>query len=97
MSVEEDLYHFLLVCSTFKEIRDPFMKELQTRNNDIRNHYDNHKIMTIAILDPESNFLPDNIRLGWTNLEETYQQARDYVFNIFKKRDKLTKNLDKQE
>ena len=94
---EEDLYHLLLFCTAFNEIRIPYLKKLQTENEHLSKYNNNLKIMTISILDPESSFLPEEISNNWKNLEETYKLSRNYVFNIFKKRKTLTEKLDNQK
>ena len=50
---EETLYHHLLICTAFRHIREPFMTKLLENNNMIDKSMDKHKIITIAILDPE--------------------------------------------
>ena len=51
---------------------------------------DSTKLMMTAILDPESGHLPDIVSNGWTNLHDTYKLSRDFVYNLHKKREKLT-------
>ena len=97
MQSEDSLYHFLLICSAFENIRNPFLQKLTTGNDGIELISDNNKLMTIAILDPESNFLPDQVRKGWKDLDETYKIARDFAFHMFKKRKVLTDKYDKQQ
>ena len=73
------------------------MTKLLAENEHVSKYDNNHKIMTISILDPESNFLPEEITSNWKNLEETYKLARDFVFNMFKKRKTLTEKFDEQK
>ena len=51
---------------------------------------DSPKLMMIGILDPESTYLPDIVCNGWVNLHDTYKLSRDFVYNVHKKREKLT-------
>ena len=55
--IEDSLYHFLHVCTAFKNIRVPFLKDFEAENDGMKKIAGNQKLMTIAILDPESNFL----------------------------------------
>ena len=84
-NTEEILCHHLLICSRFSEIRKPYIETLLIMNP-IFNFATNHKIMTISILDPESKFLPDEIRENCSDIDETYRIARDFIYNLFKKR-----------
>ena len=94
LNIEENLYHHLWVCSAFTDIREPFIEDLTTMNPSIPNFMSNHKIITISILDPESGFLPEEIRLNWSNLDKIYSLARNFVFNLFQKRKILTNQYD---
>ena len=73
------------------------MTKLLENNNMIDKSIDKHKIITIAILDPESKFLPNEIRDNWIDKDEAYRSARDFVFNLFKKRKLLTDEFDKND
>ena len=72
------------------------MDRLTANNPNLIKSMDNQKIITISILDPESKLLPNEIRENWHDKEEAYRTARDFVFNLFKKRKLLTDEFDKK-
>ena len=95
-NIEETLFHHLLFCHAFTNIRKPYMERLTANNPNLIKSMDNQKIITISILDPESKLLPNEIRENWHDKEEAYRTARDFVFNLFKKRKLLTDEFDKK-
>ena len=47
------------------------------------------KLLLLALLDPFSTFLPDNIKESWSKSEVAYELSRNYFFDLHKKREKL--------
>ena len=46
-------------------------------------------MMLLAILDPESPKLPDDLRNGWKSKRKVYEITRSYLFNVHKKREQI--------
>ena len=82
---EESLYHILLFCEAYTDIRIPYFSKLNEINPRINTYLNQPKLLTIAILDPESNFLPAAIKDNWLDLNESDRLARHFCYNIHKK------------
>ena len=67
------------------------------RFDGITSYFNQLKLLTISILDPESNFLPVAIKDNWLDLNESYRLARHFCYNVHKKREKMTKIIDEEK
>ena len=94
---EESLFHILLFCESYEDIRIPYFSKLNEINPGITSYLNQPKLLTIAILDPESNFLPAAIKDKWLDLNESYRLARHFCFNVHKKREKITKKIEEEK
>ena len=75
----ENLPHFILHCEMYKNIREQFIPKYIELNSNILSICDNEKLLLIAILDPLSSKLPDNIPTKWSSVCDVYQLSRTFV------------------
>ena len=47
------------------------------------------KLLFLALLDPYSPLLPDDIKQGWKSTNTAYELSRNYFFDLHKKREKV--------
>ena len=85
----EDQLHFALQCSGLIEIRTQYMNKFVEACPNIAYYQSDLKLLLLALLDPFSTFLPDNIKESWTKPEIAYELSRNYFYDLHKKREKL--------
>ena len=55
----------------------------------IAKHQSDQKLLLLALLDPYSSYLPEDIRNAWKSKELAYELSRNYFFDLHKKREKI--------
>ena len=63
-----DRLHFMLSCPLLNDIRENFICQMVTNCPPLMNHLSFCETLLIAIIDPESPKLPQNIREGWIDI-----------------------------
>ena len=63
----------------------------------ITKYLSNQQIIFLAILDPYSPLLPEDIRGGWKSSNEIYELSRNYFYDLHKKREKLTESTSNSD
>ena len=61
----------------------------------LMNHLSFCETLLIAIIDPESPKLPQNIREGWIDISAAYSIGRNFVYSMYIKRRNLLDQLTK--
>ena len=93
----EDILHIILYCDAYDDIRTKFLSNLTLQNPKLLSFSQKPQIIILAILDPESPKLPEEIRFGWKSSHVTYKLTRDFLYNIHRKRTKITEeNADNE-
>ena len=89
----EDSSHMILHCNSYNSIREPFFTKITFENPNLALFCTSPEIIILSIMDPESSLLPENIKLGWKSTQNIYELTRNFLFNIHRKREKLTNNV----
>ena len=95
-NVGENLTHFLLHCSFYKDVRENYLPKFIENNKKISEIIGNENMMMLSVLDPLHSKLPENVSKGWQSSKKAYENSRNFCFNMHKKRDKLYKQLEKE-
>ena len=95
-NVEENLTHFLLYCSYYKEVRESYLPKFVENNLKISEISENETLIMLSILDPLHSKLPESISRGWQSSKRAYENSRKFCFNMHMKREKLYKECDKR-
>ena len=85
----DDQIHFALQCTSLSEIRSQYMNKFIEACPNIKKILPNPKLLLVAILDPYSSFLPEDLKEGWRNCNEAYELSRNYFYDLHKKREKI--------
>ena len=91
----ENLGHFLLQCSHFDSIRQEYLPQLFLSNTHLSSILDKQEQVILSILDPVSSKLPENVRKGWTSVNQAYGLSRKFCSDMHQKRESFYNNLDK--
>ena len=89
----EDIFHIILGCDSYHDIRVPFLSKLTLQNSNLLLFCDKPMVILQAILDPESLKLPAEIRENWKSNHVTYNLTRNYLYNLDRKRTKKFEEL----
>ena len=95
--IEENIYHMMLFCVCFSEIRDTFLSEISVLNPMIKKYVHSKEVMIRTILDPECPSLPCDILQSWSNITTDYQLCRDYCWDVHSKKEKSEKTLNHRQ
>ena len=95
-NVDENLTHFLLYCSYYKEVRESYLPRFVENNKKISEILENETLIMLSILDPLHSKLPESISRGWQSGKIAYEISRKFCFNMHMKREKLYKECDKK-
>ena len=93
----ESQIHFALQCSGLTEIRSQYMEKFMEACPNLAQYTSNPKMLFLALLDPFSSLLPENIKLSWKNSEMAYQLSRNYFFDLHKKREKIIERTSNEQ
>ena len=85
----ESQLHFALQCPTLQEIRSQYMGKFIEACPLIEKCQSDQKLLFLALLDPYSSYLPEDLRESWKNKELAYELSRNYFFALHKKREKV--------
>ena len=89
--------HFALQCSSLSEIRTQYMDKFIKACPNIKQFVSCPKTLLLALLDPFSPLLPNELKEGWRNSEEAYQLSRNYFYDLHKKREKLNETASNKQ
>ena len=81
--------YFALQCPTLNEIRSEYMGKFIAACPNIEKYKLDQQLLFLALLDPYSPYLPEDIRETWKNKELAYQLSRNYFYDMHKKREKI--------
>ena len=84
--------HFALQCPSLSEIRSQFMKKFFEACPELKQIHSNPQLFILALLDPFSPLLPEDIRDSWRDSDEAYELSRNYFYNLHKKREKINES-----
>ena len=93
----ENQLHFALQCGALREIRSQYMTKFIAACPNITQYISNQQILFLAILDPFSPLLPEDIRGGWKSSNEIYELSRNYFYDLHKKREKIIETTSNKE
>ena len=62
----------------------------------ISRYLSNPKVLLVALLDPFSPLVPNDLKEGWRNKDEAYKLSRNYFYDLHKKREKINENKSYQ-
>ena len=89
--------HFILQCSAFKKIRDDFLCQFVSMNPGILKYLEASETLLVAMLDPESPMLPQDLVESWTNIRDVYRISRNFAFAMHNRRKSLLEEKLKQK
>ena len=93
----DDEVHFGLQCLSLVEIRSEYMSKFTEACPNISKYLSNPKVLLVALLDPFSPLVPNDLKEGWRNKDEAYKLSRNYFYDLHKKREKINENKNCQQ
>ena len=96
-NVNENLTHFLLYCSFYKDIRENFLPKFIEINLKISNIIEDERMIMLSILDPLHSELPVEISRNWQSSNKAYELSRSFCYNMHMKREKMYKEYDERK
>ena len=90
---KEDRIHFVLVCPSLHIIRNDFLLQIVSLSPCIIPYLEPTETLLVAILDPESPILPDDLIESWPDIPEVYKVMRNMIFALYNKREALLDDL----
>ena len=93
----DDQVHFGLQCLSLVEIRSEYMSKFTEACPNISKYLSNPKVLLVALLDPFSPLVPNDLNNGWRNKDEAYKLSRNYFYDLHKKREKINENKNCQQ
>ena len=93
----DDQVHFGLQCLSLVEIRSEYMSKFTEACPNISKYLSNPKVLLVALLDPFSPLVPNDLNNGWRNKDEAYKLSRNYFYDLHKKREKINEDKNYQQ